>query len=584
MRSKWKILSVDWLLIVLLSILTIGRFIIQMKIPPVTYVGGGVDEHVFVNQALNILKGEWFGEYNSITLVKNPVYSFFYVGINKLGISYPIALIGVHIFAILAVIGAIFPIVKNKFYLSFTYLFLLYSPVMLDKKFGFRLYRDALLTPLVLMVLASVIGLFLYRNRSKLSMVGWSTFGGISFFLFAYLREDSMWLKPFFYGAILLTIIGVLVLKTNWLNKLLKVGICFIPMLLIFGLTNVLAYKNEQVYGVNAINDHTQTNFSHVITDLVSIDDETNQEYIWVHEGALRSAFEVSPTLKKLEEQFDSFYIENSTLTVKVDSEEQAEIFSGKIVWLMRLAVERAGYGYKPYIIVDGEKVPGAIATDDFYKNVHQELTEAFESGELKKRTEGIAISKSAPAKSVEDIVENVVPKVLFATGQTINYSMYFINDSLSFVSGDTNRIREIEMLISTPLNYPSNVDQSQYNRPITKMIPLVNSIMSIYQYTAIAVLICAMSGFIFSLYKLMRKDFEEKYIAITLISLGLISSYFALLFGISWAYSWVSGETMNRLYFYTSGSIPILQMFYVISGIGFFEMIKQIFRKFKKV
>lgn len=582
MRSVRKISYVDWILAALLIFLTFFRFIIQMKIPPVTYVGGGVDEHVFINQAINMLKGNWFGEYNSITLVKNPVYSFFYVGINKLGISYPVALISFHIISIFALIGAILPIVKNKFYLSFTYLFLLYSPVMLDKKFGFRLYRDALLTPLVFMVLASVIGLFLYRNKSKLSMLGWSLLAGISFFLFAYLREDSMWLKPFFYGAILITVISILVLKTKISDKLLKIVLCILPFVLIFGFTDILANKNEQVYGVDAINDHTQTNFGNVITDLVSIDDGTNQEYIWVHEGALRSAFEVSPTLKLLEEQFDSFYIDNSTLTVKVDSEKQAEIFSGKIVWLMRLAVERAGYGYKPYIVDDGEKIPGAVATDDFYKKVHQELTKAFENGQLKKRTGGIAISKSAPAKSIDDIVKNVFPKVVFSTKQTIEYSKYFIDEGLSSVSGDTNRVREIEMLISTPLNYPSNVEQSQYNRPITKMIPRVNFIIGIYQKTAILMLICAIIGFVFSLFKLIRRNFEEKHVAIVLISLGLIPTYFAVLFGVSWAYSWVSGETMNRLYFYTSGSIPVLQVFYILTGIGFIEMVEKFFQRFK--
>ncbi len=108
------------LLVLILSILTVGRFIIQMKILPVTYVGGGVDEHVFINQAINILKGKWFGDYNTITLVKNPMYSFFYVLINKTGISYPIALIGLYILSILIFLLALYPVIKNKYDLSFT--------------------------------------------------------------------------------------------------------------------------------------------------------------------------------------------------------------------------------------------------------------------------------------------------------------------------------------------------------------------------------------------------------------------------------------------------------------------------------
>lgn len=570
------------LLVFILLILTVGRFIIQMKILPVTYVGGGVDEHVFINQAINILKGKWFGDYNTITLVKNPMYSFFYVLINKTGISYPIALIGLYILSILIFLLALYPVIKNKYYLSFTYIFLLYSPVMLDKKFGFRLYRDALLSPLVLLVVASLIGIFLYRNRRYSIFCFWAVLSGFSFFAFSYLREDAIWLKPFFYGAILITLLFLIFKKENFRTRLFRILACFVPLLILYSLTSLLNYKNEQVYGISAVNDHTETYFRDVITDLISIDDGTNQEYIWVHEEALREAFEVSPTLKKLEGQFDSFYIENSTLTTKVESEKQAEIFSGKIVWLMRLAVERAGFGYKSYINVDGKKVKGAIATNDFYKQIHQELSEAFENGSLKKRSGGLAISASAPAKTITDILGNVVPKVIYSTKQTVFYDNYFISEDIRAVSGDSSKVREIEMLINSPLNYPVSSDQSIYNRPITQMIPRVNFIIALYKATAFSFMLSSLIGLAYFGYNLIRRDYNEASYTFFIISLGLIASYFILLIGVSWAYSWVSGDTMNRLYFYTSGAVPILQIFYVINFYGFLKLIKSLISKYK--
>ncbi|MGX7203921.1 hypothetical protein [Enterococcus pingfangensis] len=561
---------------------TLVRILIQMKIPPITFAGGGVDEHVFVMQATEFIKGNWFGNYNSSTLVKNPTYSFFYILIYKFAISYSLALISLYIFAIVLLLIALAPIIKNKYYRTFAYLFLLYSPVMMDKKFGLRLYRDALLTPLVFLVLGSVIGLFLYRNKSKWISLLWSISAGISYLTFYYLREDSIWLKPFFYVALIITLLFVLFSKFNIKAKLIHITILLIPILIFQGGTSLLSYQNLKHYGIYAVNDHTQTSFGNVITDLVSIDDGTSQTYIWVHESALRQAMEVSPTLKKLEEQFDSFYIPNSTLTTKIDSESQAEIFSGKIVWLLRLAVERAGLGYKQEILVNGETVKGGKATNDFYTAVHKELTEAFKVGQLKKRSAGIAVSQSAPTKTIASILENVIPKMLYTAKETIMYTEYYVDNGISQVSGSVDAVREIETLINTPLNYPIGSAQSAHNRPVTAMIRRINSIMSIYKYSSILVTILSMSGFAYAVISMFRKAYEDKFFAISVISLGLFLSYIILLLGVSWAYSWVSGETMNRLYFYSSGTIPVLQLIYILCGYSFIEMTLNLIKKLK--
>jgi len=95
-------------------------------------------------------------------------------------------------------------------------------------------------------------------------------------------------------------------------------------------------------------------------------------------------------------------------------------------------------------------------------------LSEAFENGSLKKRSGGLVISASAPAKTITDILGNVVPKVIYSTKQTVFYDHYFISEDIRAVSGDASKVREIEMLINSPLNYPVSSNQSIYNRPIT--------------------------------------------------------------------------------------------------------------------
>lgn len=559
-------------LVLLASFLTVYRIILQLKLPPVTFAGGGVDEHVFVMQATEFLKGNWFGNYNSNTLVKNPMYSFFYIFVNKIGVAYPFALIMFYILSIIVLICALSPVMRSTLFRFFAYIFLLYSPVMLDKKFGFRLYRDALLTPLIVLLVASLIALFLYRNRSKYLLIAWSILAGVSFFSFTYLREDSIWLRPLFYVALAITFFFILFGKERVLEKVIKMGSLLIPIAIFFGLTMALSQQNEEKYGIYAVNDHTQTHFQNVIADLIAIDDGTNQEYIWVHRTALRSAMGVSPTLRKLEEQFDSFYVPNSTLMVKIDGEKQQEMFSGKVVWLLRLAVERAGVGYQQELVVNGKTELGGKATDNFYKAIHEELTAGFNDGRLKKRSGGISVSKSAPAKKIEDIKKNVLPKILYTAQETALYRSYFVTEDNRAVSGDVMATREIEMLINSPLNYPVSSGQAQYNKPIGGVVKRINRIISLYKITSIPVIILSIIGFVSSIINLKRQGYNDKHFLIVLVSIGLVLSYFILLLGVSWAYSWVSGDTMNRLYFYSSGAIPILQIIYILCFGALFE------------
>lgn len=579
---KWFTKVPDIVLCAVLSLGTLLRIVIQLKVPPITFAGGGVDEHIFIMQGTELLGGNWLGDYNSNTLVKNPTYSFFYFLIGKTGVPYTLGLILLYIIAIVLLLLAIRPLIVNKYYLAFSYLFLLYAPVMMDKKFGLRLYRDALLTPLVFFVLAGVIGLFLYRTKSKWISLAWGGLGGISFFFFYYLREDSIWLLPFFYTGLIITLIFVIFQKEKIYLKLIHIVILLLPVLIFKGGTAWLSYENLNHYGVYAVNDHTQTNFRKVITDLVSIDDGRDQTYIWVHQDAINQAMTVSPTFSKLKTQFDSFYIENSTLTTKIDSEEQAEIFSGKIVWLLRLAVEREGLGYQQILSVNGEKIKGGKVTDDFYKAIHEELTSAFNDGRLKRRSGGIAISKSAPAKSWNSILENVVPKIFYTMKETTMYRKYYVDKGISQVSGDGEAVRQIEMLLNTPLNYPPGTPQAEDNKPVDTMIKIINFIITLYKKTSVFVMVLSLCGFIFSLVGSFKRPLADEDFALPLLVLGLFLSYIILLLGVSWAYSWVSGETMNRLYFYSSGTIPVLQLIYVLCGYSFFQFIRKLTNIFR--
>lgn len=183
------------LLVVLIS-LTMFRLGLSAKAPYFINLFAGYDDQLFIHYSEEILKGNWLGSYSTKALSKGISYSLFMVWANKLHLSYGIFLGLFNILASSTAALALRPLVNNRWILTFIYAFFLYSPVTLTSEYSTRIYRNTLVVPAVLLVVACLVGLYFRRNGKLRSFILWSVGLSLIFPFYWYIREDSLWLLP----------------------------------------------------------------------------------------------------------------------------------------------------------------------------------------------------------------------------------------------------------------------------------------------------------------------------------------------------------------------------------------------------
>ena len=396
-------------------VLTVFRIWLAVKLP--VYIQGDAiyDDFLFVKYALNLLQGNWLGDFDSTVLSKSAAFSFFLAGIFTLGIPYSLALILLWIFATALLAWSLKSFIDNKKFLYVMYIFLLYSPVMFHEENIQKIYRNGLIVVFTVIVIAAFIFLSAKILENKFSFLKFSIFAGLSLSFFWLLKEDSIWIMPF-----VLTIIfysGISIFKSRKEDWKIRLIILFLPLVILIFSIETYSLKNYLNYGQFAVTDRTGTYQKEFLADLISIEDAHELQHVWITKSMIQKAENVSPSFRELKidikkspsfkagENFvnlldDESYMNSAEgleflfrLGLNDKSREELkniihnEIRGDIIYWAFKEEFERVGLYSK-----------SGKDTDAYFKKIHEELTEAFNNGSLKK-SEGNYISISSSAR-----------------------------------------------------------------------------------------------------------------------------------------------------------------------------------------
>lgn len=582
------------------------------------------DDYLLVEYADSLQSFRWLGAYNNRTLTKGISFSVFLVFSYLCHLPYTWGLILLWILSIVVFIIAIKKKIHNKYILAGIYLFLLYSPAMFATSYAQRIYRMAVVPSAVLLVVACLVGLFFRKEEKGKTQIIWSVGAGLSFSFFWYIREDSIWLMPFVLGALVCTFVGSIYKKHFAKKKILqKIGICSVPIICLICTTVLISTINLACYGIYTVNDRTNTHFSELMSTLLKLECEYEDETVWIPRTLVEEVLEVSPTLQSIEPQIDQIYESGWS----VNGEIQGDIF----FWAIRDAVAWAGY------------YTSAETANEFYRMANEELQTAIEDGRLEKR-DAIYVSSLGKGLTEED-VPFLVDRILENFKDIITYSQ--CKTELLDGKGTWEQIRKMEIMTNSPVIYPTQVSytvsgEMQYavasnfmkvyaknsanesveipegsfgfdmslvddmkfeiyesnnlvavvdkndleneyctikiNNIETKEIkdPVVekgenaatlsNFIIKIYQKLSVVIAVLAFVGYVSVFVKMIVEIKNKKYgyLEIFLIMTGLLISGFALLFGVSWFTSWISDYRFYT-FFYTAGLLVLTQLFEVL-------------------
>lgn len=526
------------ILIVILVIITLIRIAIALKLPLFLQADAAYDDFLFVKYARSLMSMKWLGPLSSVTLAKGCSFAVFLSVNYLLGIPYSFSLISLYIVSIIIFIVALKRIINNKYFLALLYSVLLYSPVMFHVENVQKVYRGGVIVCFALIISAGAIGLATHTSRKR-DLAAWSILTSVALAFFWFLKEDSIWILPIIVTGIGIAIIRIVLRHQKRRSYRRNIGwsilVALLPILVLFGAGTIYKTINYVAYGEYTVTDRSGTYFKDVINDLISIEDENQTAQIWISRSMLEKAYSVSPTLSQIKEKMDSQYT--------IWSNEQGEIHGDIIYWVIKDAAASSG-------IYDN----GGRSVNEYYRSVHQELTEAYNSGNLTKNND-FYISKIAKGINMEEVPE--FADLLTESLRVV--ATYSENETGTYAA--TGEEQDIQIFNELTMSQ-FIMKGTQPSASMSVSVKVARGIVWVYQKLSMPIfIISCIVGVLLAtvaLIKVIQRKATEQQIITLSIMIGLLATCFALFFGTVFFCRFLS---LRKVYDYCAGLIPLLQV-----------------------
>ena len=561
------------------------------------------DDFLMVRYAESMLQGLWLGEFRGATLTKVVGYSAYLAIMSKLGIPYSLGNTVFYCLCVLLFCMALYKLFPNLYVAFFMYVYMLFSPIMLNKDAIQKIYRAGFQSSVTLLLIAAIIGVYgtILRGQHVVRTILWSILASVSLTVFWFTKEDGIWLVPFVVCGLG---IAAVVLFTGdnkpsvgygvWSgtgagggdgfsrgrnkpsgstgvfgagsgrgrNKpsagagagfgggraarskayVITCCICFVlPAVSLVAASFAIRFTNNRHYGEFAVTDRNDTYYSKVMSDLYHIDDGQQPLLIWLSRDGLEKAFEVSPTLAETKPYIDGMYQGSWAVTT------DGEMHGDGIYWALREAVEANGLYEK-----------GGAVVNEYYKKVHEELTAAFKDGRLPKDTKSIYISSGGRGMTKEEILEYFPAKFPEMVKVLLKYSLNVT--AASPAEGDPEHVQRMAAIVKSPYVLEDGSNASEFETGVK--FAVYDTL--VYSKCGIAVTIVAAIGyllfFIMLIVGLFRKNFDR--VPLMLVSMGMGLSAVLYIFAILWFCAW---NTMELAYEYLGPVVLIINALQVL-------------------
>jgi hypothetical protein len=330
------------------------------------------DDRLFLNLATALLRGEWLGSYNSLTLAKGPFYPLWVAFVFLLGVPLRQAEQLLYAGACALTVRALAPLVKNGWGRLGLYALLLWNPMSFDTQELGRVMRQNIYPPLTLILFAAMIALYVRRGESWRRLAPWAATLGLAWAAFWLTREESIWIAPS------LILLGAAVIIGAWRHSpaaLLNVGrVAVIATLCALAPILTICALNARYYGWFGTVEFRARAFKDAFGALLRVRPEEEIPFVPVTRATRERIYAVSPAFAELKPQLEGNIGRNwasvsSFLTHR--RPEEREIAVGWFMWALRQTVEEMGHG---------RNARDALA---FYEQIAREVNQACDDGRL---------------------------------------------------------------------------------------------------------------------------------------------------------------------------------------------------------
>ena len=429
------------------AVLVLVKVFLTMGLPIYVIGDSAYDDNLFIRLAMNFSNGQWLGAFDKKTLLKRPMFAIYLAFIHKLNLSFRLSVILFYLASVLLLLLALRRVLKKKEAKFTVFAALLYSPIMIHSMYIQRVYRMAVMPAAITVVVATLLGLY-FAIRAKeaawYETLGWSLGAGFSFFFFWNMREDSIWLLPFFACALLVAFLYVLAdmfsdkgKQGGWKaffgrKHLFRIACLILPIVLALWGNHWVKWQNYRYYGVYTDSEMNDSEFGKLMSTMYAVESEDEYEFVNLTHATLDKIVAQSPSLQSMQKQIDGMYHSGWTM-------ENGEIAGGYITYALRDALDKAGH-YR-----------NAVEKEAFCKQVREEIKAAMDDGRLPTKEGLYSVSYLLGKKGANPDV--LIPKFFESLKWVVTYER--MEAGVFTSSGKAKTIRNFEIMTNDLAIYP---------------------------------------------------------------------------------------------------------------------------------
>lgn len=304
----------------------------------------GYDDRLFLELAQHLVRGEWLGPYNELTLAKGPFYSIFIAAVFSLGVPLFLAQQVFYAAACALFTRALRPAVTSAGARLAIYALLLCNPMSFDAASLGRVLRQHVYGPLGLMIFAGLTALYLRRAGSARQQLPWALLLGLAAGAFYLTREEGVWLVP---SALLLAsayLVGSWKISpatarraAGWLG--LTLAVAALPVWFV-------SAQNQRHYGWFGTCEFRAADFQDAYGAMLRVRVGPELPFVPVTREARQAMAAVSPAFAAVEAELARDLARNwagASAALTGLPPEQEQVGGGWMIWAFREAVARAG-------------------------------------------------------------------------------------------------------------------------------------------------------------------------------------------------------------------------------------------------
>ena len=309
------------------------------------------DEGLFMKLASHVVRGDWLGPYDQLTLSKGPAYPLFIATNFWAGLPLALTQQLLYVAGCAAIIWAIKPLLQANRARLLAFSFLVFNPLTYEGETMTRILRQHLTVPLALFMVAGVMAICLRRDAARSWRGFWAAAVGLCLGVFQLTREEGVWILPLFVLA------GGALLAVSWKQgkaKRLEVGVMAVLVALFAAMPGWwISAQNKEHYGWSGQVDFKDQAFADAVGALSRVKIGPDWAFVQSNPEARAAIYPHSPAFDELRPHLESGPIADKWMEREKHPNDARFYMNGWFNWALRDAIAAAGYATDPQTFLD---------------------------------------------------------------------------------------------------------------------------------------------------------------------------------------------------------------------------------------